>query len=167
MLGGQRLEQSGCFFTLPLQGRSFGRGCVPVTGALARLGGRVLLLPLLVLKGSNVLIPRPCPHFCKVKLLVAQLCLTLREPVDCSPPAPLFMEFSRQEYCSALSFSSPGYLPDPGVQTFKCSLRSTEITVICKLDFFCSEFCIYLISAPIQSESNYYACTLAGTGPGV
>ena len=32
------------------------RGCVPVTGALARLGGQVLLLPLLVLKGSNVLI---------------------------------------------------------------------------------------------------------------
>ena len=57
MLGGQRLEQSGCFFTLPLRGRSFGTGCVPVTGALARLRGQVLLLPLLVLKGSNVLIP--------------------------------------------------------------------------------------------------------------
>ena len=60
-----------------------------------------------------------------------------------------------------------GALQSLGIQTFKCSLRSTEITVICKLDFFCSEFCIYLISAPIQSESNYYACTLAGTGPGV
>ena len=26
------------------------------------------------------------------------------------------MEFSRQEYWSGLSFPSPGYLPDPGVQ---------------------------------------------------
>lgn len=62
-----------------------------------------------------------------------------------------------------------GALQSLGTQKFKCSLSSTEITVICKLDFFCycSEFCIYLISAPIQSESNYYACTLAGSGPGV
>ena len=30
--------------------------------------------------------------------------------------APLSMEFSRQEYWSGLSFSSPGDLPDPGIQ---------------------------------------------------
>ncbi|RJF55596.1 hypothetical protein D4Z76_09305, partial [Campylobacter coli] len=28
--------------------------------------------------------------------------------------APLFMEFSRQEYWSGLPFPSPGDLPDPG-----------------------------------------------------
>ena len=28
--------------------------------------------------------------------------------------APLFMEFSRQEYWSGLSFPSPGDIPDPG-----------------------------------------------------
>lgn len=60
-----------------------------------------------------------------------------------------------------------GALQSLGTQTFKCSLSSIEITIICKLDFFCSEFCIYLISAPIQSESNYHACTVAGTGPEV
>ena len=32
--------------------------------------------------------------------LVPQSCLTLRNPTDCSPPAPLPMEFSRQEYWS-------------------------------------------------------------------
>ena len=33
-------------------------------------------------------------------VLVAQLCLTLCDPVDCSPQAPLSMGFSRQEYWS-------------------------------------------------------------------
>ena len=30
--------------------------------------------------------------------------------------APLSMEFSRQEYWSGLPFSSPGDLPDPGIE---------------------------------------------------
>ena len=30
--------------------------------------------------------------------------------------APPSMEFSRQEYWSGLSFPSPGYLPDPGIE---------------------------------------------------
>ena len=30
--------------------------------------------------------------------------------------APLFMEFSRQEYWSGLPFPSPGDLPDPGIK---------------------------------------------------
>ena len=34
----------------------------------------------------------------KVKVLVAQLCLTLCNPMECSRQAPLSMEFSRQEY---------------------------------------------------------------------
>ena len=36
-------------------------------------------------------------------------------PMDCSPQAPLSMEFSRQEYWSGLSFPSPGDLPNPGM----------------------------------------------------
>ena len=30
--------------------------------------------------------------------------------------APLFMEFSRQEYWTGLSFPIPGDLPDPGIE---------------------------------------------------
>ena len=30
--------------------------------------------------------------------------------------APLSTEFSRQEYCSGLSFPPPGNLPDPGIK---------------------------------------------------
>ena len=47
---------------------------------------------------------------------VAQSCLTLCDPVDCSLQAPPSMGFSRQEYWSGLSFPSPGDLPDPGIE---------------------------------------------------
>ena len=36
----------------------------------------------------------------EVKVLVTQLCLTLCDPIDCSPQVPLSMEFSRQDYWS-------------------------------------------------------------------
>ena len=36
--------------------------------------------------------------------------------MDCSPPAPLSMEFSRLEYWSGLPFPPPGDLPDPGIE---------------------------------------------------
>ena len=42
-----------------------------------------------------------------------QLCVT---PWTVAHQAPLSMEFSRQESWSGLPFSSPGYLPDPGIE---------------------------------------------------
>ena len=36
--------------------------------------------------------------------------------MDFSPPAPLSMGFSRQEYWSELPFPSPGDLSDPGLK---------------------------------------------------
>ena len=41
-------------------------------------------------------------------VLVAQSCLTLGDPMDCSPPAPPSMGFYRQEHWSVLPFPSPG-----------------------------------------------------------
>ena len=56
-------------------------------------------------------------HFiCKAKVLV-QSCLTLFDPVDCRPQAPLSMGFPRQEDWSGLSFLPPGDLPDSGIKT--------------------------------------------------
>ena len=49
-------------------------------------------------------------------MLVTQSCLTLCDPVDCSPQAPLTMAFRRQEYWSGLPFPSPGDLPNPGIK---------------------------------------------------
>ena len=36
--------------------------------------------------------------------------------MDSSPPAPLSIGFSKQEYCSALPFPSPGNIPGPGIE---------------------------------------------------
>lgn len=45
-----------------------------------------------------------------------QLCLTVWDPVDCSPPSSLSMQFSRQECWSGLPFSSLGVFPsDPSL----------------------------------------------------
>ena len=49
--------------------------------------------------------------------LCAQLCLTLCNPLDGGAlQAPLSMGFSRQEYWSGLPYTSPGDLPDPGIE---------------------------------------------------
>ena len=48
-------------------------------------------------------------------MLIAQLCLTLCDPMDCSLPDS-FVEFSKQEYWSELPFPSPGDLPKPGIE---------------------------------------------------
>ena len=50
-------------------------------------------------------------------MLVAQSCLTLCDPMDyIACQAPLFMEFSRQEYWNGLPFPSPKDLPYPGIE---------------------------------------------------
>ena len=52
----------------------------------------------------------------KVKVLVAQSYPTLETPWTVAHQAPLFMEFSRQEYWSGLPFPSPGDLPNPEIK---------------------------------------------------
>ena len=42
--------------------------------------------------------------------------------MDYSPPGPLSVEFSRQEYWSGLPLPSPGGLPDPGVESVSPTL---------------------------------------------
>ena len=39
----------------------------------------------------------------------------LCDPMDCGPPAPLSVGFSRQEYGSGKPFPPPEDLPDPGI----------------------------------------------------
>ena len=54
-----------------------------------------------------------CVYVC---VLVAQLCATLWAPWTVAHQAPLYMEFSRQEYWNGLPFPSPGDLPDPEIK---------------------------------------------------
>ena len=42
-------------------------------------------------------------------------------------PAPLSMEFSRQEYWSGLSFPSPGDLPDQGIERRAPALQADSL----------------------------------------
>ena len=65
--------------------------------------------------------------FDKVKVLVARSCLTLCDPNDCSPQAPLSIEFSRQEYWSGLPFPSPGDLPNSGIETKSPALQADSL----------------------------------------
>ena len=55
--------------------------------------------------------------------LVTQLCLTLYDPMDCSPQAPLSMGFSTQEYRSGLPCPASGDLTKPGMEPKSPSLK--------------------------------------------
>ena len=47
--------------------------------------------------------------------------------MDCSPQAPLSMEFCRQEYWSELPFSTPGDLPNPGIEPVSLLSAALEV----------------------------------------
>ena len=57
---------------------------------------------------TTLLIGYACP--------VAQSCLTLCDPMDCSPPGSSVHGFPRREYWSGLPLSSPGNIPDSETQ---------------------------------------------------
>ena len=59
--------------------------------------------------------------------LVAKSCLTLVIPWIVGCQAPLSMEFSRQEYWSGLPFSTPGDLPDPGIEPISPALQADSL----------------------------------------
>ena len=63
-------------------------------------------------------------HVCVSEwVIVTQSCPTLCNPWTAVHQAPLYMEYSRQEYWSGLPFPSLGDLPDPGIQHGSPALR--------------------------------------------
>ena len=52
----------------------------------------------------------------KVKVLVAQLCPALCDPMTIACQTPPSIGFFRQKYWSGLPFPSPGDLPNPGFE---------------------------------------------------
>ena len=48
--------------------------------------------------------------------LVTQLCLTLCDPMDCSPPGSSVHGISQARYSSGLPCPPPGELPNPGIE---------------------------------------------------
>ena len=62
------------------------------------------------------------------KMLVAQLCPTLCDPMDfIAYQVPLSIEFSKREYWSGLSFPSPGDLPDPRIKPGSPALQADSL----------------------------------------
>ena len=55
---------------------------------------------------------------------LAQSYLTLWDPWTVVCPVPLSMGFPRQEYWSGLPFSSPGNLPNPGIEPGSPALQA-------------------------------------------
>ena len=60
--------------------------------------------------------------------LVAQLCPTLCDPVDCSPPGSSVQGFPRQECWSGLSFPLLGNIPDRGIKPTATTLAGRFFT---------------------------------------
>ena len=50
------------------------------------------------------------------------------DPMDCSLPGSLSIEFSRQEYWRGLPFPSPGDLPDSGIEPMSPALDSSPLS---------------------------------------
>ena len=70
---------------------------------------------------------RVCVCVCVCVCLVAQVCLTLYDPIDCSPPDPPSREFSGQEYWSGLPCPSPVDLPNPGMEPRAPALQADSL----------------------------------------
>ena len=65
--------------------------------------------------------------FLHQKLLVAQLCLTLGNPLDCSLPAFSDHGIFREEYWSGLPCPFPGDLQDPGIKPGSPALQADSL----------------------------------------
>ena len=85
----------------------------------------------------------------KVKMKVAQSCLTLCDPMDNSPPGSfLSMGFSRQEYWSKLPFPSPEDLPNPEIEPRSPALQEDSLPA--------ESPCVHTELDPTMREKTYY-----------
>ena len=71
--------------------------------------------------------------------------------------APLYVEFSRQEYWNGLLFPTPGDLPDPGIKTV-----SFAVSPALAGRFFTTELPgkPYFINEEAEVQGNYSNCRI-------
>ena len=70
-------------------------------------------------QGKEILIPSMCVFVCAKSLSHVE-----ETPGTEARPTLLSIEFSRQEYWSGLPFSTPGDLPDPGIEHMSLASRA-------------------------------------------
>ena len=63
----------------------------------------------------------------KVKVLVAQSCLTLCNPVDCSPPGSSVLVILQARILERVAIPSPGDLPNPGIKPRSPALQADSL----------------------------------------
>ena len=74
-----------------------------------------------------VLFPKDKGDCVRVCILVTLLCLTLCNPMDCSPPVSSVHGILRQEYCSGLPCPPPGDLPNPAIEPGSPALQADSL----------------------------------------
>ena len=98
-------------------------------------------------KKSGVLSLRIWPYsYMHCAYLVAKLCPTLCDRMDCSPPSPQSMGFPRQKYRTRLPFPSPGDLPIQELNPYLLHWQTdflplSHIGSPNYIHYFCSYFC--------------------------
>ena len=63
----------------------------------------------------------------KVKVLVAQSCLTLCNPMDCSPPGSSVHGISQERILKWVAISFSGDLPNPGIEPRSPALQTDSL----------------------------------------
>ena len=74
----------------------------------------------------------------RVSFETAQSCPTLCDPIDYSLPGFSIHGISRQENWSGLPFPSPGYLPNPGIESRSPTLQADASPSESSVQFSCS-----------------------------
>ena len=67
------------------------------------------------------------PPESEVKVLVTQMCLTLCDPMDCSPSVSSFHGTFQARYWSGLPFLSPGDFPNPVIEPRPPTLQADSL----------------------------------------
>ena len=109
-----------------------------------------------------------CSHmsqFFKIRLslyphggLVAKLCTTLSTSWTVVCQAPLFMGFSRQEYCSGYTFPSPGDLPDTGIEPGSPALQADSYWLSCYCYPYIHIYISTVYKIHIYTHTLYWFC---------
>ena len=106
-----RLTETPSLLTFPAQGPSGGGCCWQQTGHGEGRDGLAAGLWSWNQSGKEQLSSRP-----RVCVWIAQLCLTLCDPMDCSPPGPSVQGISQARILEWIAILSSGDFPYPGIQ---------------------------------------------------
>ena len=82
------------------------------------------------MQGGNLLVSSPASKpvsNLKVKVVVAQSCLILCDPIDCSPPGSSVHRILQARTWKWVAIPPPGYLPNPGIKPRSPKLQADSL----------------------------------------